>query len=64
MNGSGRSVDIWSAETFNQLLKIEKKGDFNISVFDKQGPFIAYSDAKDTQVFIFDQETLMIQKLT
>jgi hypothetical protein len=54
MNGSGRSVDVWSSQTFNQLLQIDKKGDFNISVFDKAGKFIAFSDARDSQVFYFD----------
>ena len=63
-NGSGRSVDVWSAATFSQLLSIEKKGDFNVACFDKLGSLIAYSDARDTQVFNFDQESLQIQKLT
>lgn len=54
LNGNGRSVDVWSSDTFSQLLSIEKKGDFNISCFDKMGSYIVYSDARDTQIFNFD----------
>lgn len=60
MNGSGRSVDVWSSSTFTQLLQIQKKGDFNTTCFDKLANFIVYSDCKDTQVFSFDQATLQL----
>jgi hypothetical protein len=35
-----------------------------MTCFDKLGNFIVYSDCKDTQVFFFDADTLLIQKLT
>ena len=60
LNGSNRSLDIWSSNTFSQLLRIEKKGDFGTSCFDKLGQFIAYSDCKDTQIFNFDQSALKL----
>jgi hypothetical protein len=64
LNGEGKSIDVWSSETYSQLLRIDKKGDFKINCFDKVGSIIAYSDCKDTQIFNFDKETLQIQKLT
>ena len=63
-NGANRSLDIWSSQTFSQLLRIDTKGDYNMTCFDKHGHYIVYSDCKDTQVFYFDAETLQIQKLT
>ena len=53
-------MDIWSSQTFSQLLRIDKKGDYNMTCFDKLGNYIVYSDCKDTQVFFFDAETLQI----
>lgn len=48
LNGNQRAIEIWSAETFSNVLRIDKKGDYNICCFDKMGKFIAYSDCKDT----------------
>ncbi len=50
--------------TFSNVLRIDKKRDYNITSFDKVGKFIAYSDCKDTQVFTFDQDKLQLTKLT
>lgn len=36
------------------MLKIVKKGDFKLKDFAVQSGFIAYTDAKDTQIFKFD----------
>jgi hypothetical protein len=46
------------------VLRIDKKGDYNISTFDKMGKFIAYSDCKDTQIFSFDSDNLQLTKLS
>jgi len=54
LNGNSRSLEIWSTMTFSNVLRIDKKRDYNITSFDKVGKFIAYSDCKDTQVFTFD----------
>ena len=61
---NSRSIDIWSAATYAQILQIQKKGDYNLTCFDKLGSYIVYSDPRDTQVFAFDQATLKLQKLT
>ena len=45
-------------------MRIEKKGDYNIQEFASDGRYIAYSDCKDTQVFQFDRDDLILRKLT
>ncbi|CDW74499.1 u3 small nucleolar rnaassociated protein [Stylonychia lemnae] len=64
LNGNQRFIEIWNAESQMQVLRIEKKGDYNIRCFDKLGDFIVYSDGKDTQIFHFNQNELTLKKLT
>lgn len=51
-------------ESRQQVLRIEKKGDFNIQEFAYDGEYVVYSDCKDTQVFHFDRTELSLRKLT
>ena len=53
-----------STETGETILKLQKRGDYNISTFAFDGQNIAYTDAKETQVFKFDTEELKLTKLT
>jgi hypothetical protein len=46
------------------VLRVEKKNDYNIKDFSLSGSYFAYTDAKDTQVFHFDHETLMLRKVS
>ena len=53
-----------SKETGDTILQLQKRGDFNITCFAFDGRYIAYSDAKETQVFVFDKDELKLTKLT
>jgi hypothetical protein len=46
------------------VLRVEKKNDFNIKDFALEGSYFAYTDAKETQVFHFDEQTLMLRKVS
>lgn len=44
LNGDMRGLGVYSLKTQEQMLTIEKKGDFNILTFDTLGQYIVYSD--------------------
>eukprot|EP00347_Sterkiella_histriomuscorum_P013585 403364154 len=64
LNGNQRAIDLFSYDSQQQILRIEKNGDYNIKVFDHQGQFIVFSDARETQIFTFDAKTLNLTKMT
>ena len=63
-SGTNQAIEIFSIDTNQKVLEIQKKGDFGLSCFDFLGKFIIYSDCMDTQLFEFDSESLEIKKLT
>jgi len=48
MAGDASSLELWSAKSQQQVIKLIKKGDFNIKCFDANYGYIAYTDAQDT----------------
>ena len=63
-----QSVTLWSTETHQPIVKIDKKGDYNIkaAAVHHSGTTvkIAYSDCRDTTVFSFDTISLQLTKLS
>lgn len=57
-------MQLYSKETGDEILRIEKSGDFGIDQVAFDGKYIAYSDCKETQIFMFDKENLRLRKLT
>lgn len=48
MAGDASSLELWSAKSQQQVIKLVKKGDFKIKSFDAKDGYIAYTDAQDT----------------
>jgi DNA-binding transcriptional regulator/RsmH inhibitor MraZ len=48
MAGDANSLELWSAKSHQQVIKLVKKGDFKIKCFDAKDGYIAYTDAQDT----------------
>ena len=57
-------LQLFSSETSDEVLRIEKCGDYGIDSFAFDGRFIVYSDCKETHVFSFDLTQLKLRKLT
>jgi hypothetical protein len=68
LNSSGQYVELFNTETNQSILRIEKKGDYNIktcSVSHRDNiVYMAYTDCKDTSIFAFDAINLSLKKLT
>ena len=64
LNGNGHQLELLDIQSRQQILRIEKKGDYGIQEFTSDGKYLAYSDCKDTQVFQFDKDDLVLRKLT
>ena len=67
--GSSHSLEIYSQKSQKLVVRIDKKGDFNIQAFDMRSDtdnnyFIIYSDCVDTQIFKFSQQDIALKKLT
>ncbi len=63
-NATNQSLSLYSTETSDEILRIEKTGDYGIESVAFNGRIIAYSDAKETQVYAFDSKKLKLVKLT
>ena len=63
-NSNGQHLQLLSADSYEEILRIEKSGDYGIEEFAFDGRFIVYSDCKETQIFSFDKEQLKLRKLT
>jgi hypothetical protein len=68
-SGSGQSLELHSTKQKKQIVRIDKKGDFNINTFhmksDSNGTyFIIYSDCEDTQIFKYGGEEMSLLKMT
>lgn len=48
----------------DEILRIEKCGDYGIDQVAFDGKYIAYSDCKETHIYSFDREQLKLRKLT
>lgn len=64
LNGNGRQLDIYSTESHQLLVELQKKGDFLIRDFSVHGSLIAYTDCQDTQIFRFNAETFELTKVS
>lgn len=64
LSGEATELQVWNIRSSSEVLKIQKKGDFKINTFTVKDGFIAYSDSVDTQVFHFDQESLVLKKVS
>lgn len=64
MAGDANSLELWSAKSHQQVIKLVKKGDFKIKCFDAKDGYIAYTDAQDTQLFHFSHESLILKKVS
>ncbi len=63
-NSNGQHLQLLSTDSYDEILRIEKSGDYGIDEVAFNGRFIAYSDCKETQIFSFDKEQLKLRKLT
>ena len=68
-DGSNKSLEIHSTTQKKQIVRIDKKGDFNINTFDVKcdqsgSYFLMYSDCVDTQLFKYSFEETALVKLT
>ena len=63
-SADGQRLQLLTSQTSDEILRLEKSGDYGIDEFAFDGRFIAYSDSKETQVFSFDREQLRLRKLT
>ena len=63
-----QSVTLWSTETHQPIVKIEKKGDYNIKAaavhHSNNLVKIAFSDCRDTTIFTFDSVSLQLSKVS
>jgi WD40 repeat protein len=68
LNSSGQYVELFNTETNQGILRIEKKGDYNIKTCSISHQdnivYMAYTDCKDTSIFAFDAINLSLKKLT
>ena len=64
MAGDASSLELWSAKSQQQVIKLVKKGDFKIKCFDAKDGYIAYTDAQDTQIFHFAHDSLILRKIS
>ena len=66
---SGQSVELWNTATQQALLRIEKKGDYNIKTTSlyhdtaSSTVYLSFTDCKETQIFSFRTEDLVLTKL-
>ena len=45
MAGDANSIELWSAKSQQEAIRLVKKGDFKIKCFDAKNGYIAYTDA-------------------
>ena len=65
LNADNQSLQLYSKDRGSEeILRIEKSGDFGIDQIAFDGKYIVYSDCKETQVFMFDRNNLKLRKLT
>lgn len=64
LNSQGTNLDLWDCKAKTKVLSVVKKGDNLIQEFAFCKGYFAYSDAKDTQIFYFNQADLQLTKLT
>lgn len=60
----GQKIELWDCTAKSLLLNIVKKGDYLIQECAFKDGWIAYSDAKDTQIFKFNATDFSLVKLT
>ena len=61
---NNQHLQLFSTATGDEILRIEKYGDFGIETTAFDGRLIAFSDCKETQIFCFDKVLLKLKKLT
>ena len=63
-NANNQFLQLYSKDRSDEILRIEKCGDFGIDHFAFDGKYIAYTVCRDNQIFCFDQKNLKLRKLT
>jgi len=53
---NNQALSLYSTETSDEVLRIEKSGDYGMDAVAFDGHIIAYSDCKETHVYAFNRD--------